>query len=302
MNKEIEIKVFDSLGNLPDCRWTDMIEDFEKEFAVKWYAIFAYKQDDIIGFMRVSRNPDDICEWYISDVHVNNEHQRRGIATCMYKKAIQIVNKFECATNIIVSVSASNEPSVALHKKIGFIDQETKPKFANYIFEEDETKYCYWLSNCYPAKNVPAHIDILFPMWKKYMSEIGENDSESDMLDGLCSRINIANTHDNIFFEMIWSGNNAIGFAFYSIDGGIKNLIPSGYGYIMEFYVLPEWRKKRIGSYCSNYICNKLYEAGCPQVYLTSVPNSDNFWNNNVFVKSNLFDPYNKLNIWFRQL
>ena len=58
MDRHIEIKIYDSCCDLPECRWKGMIVDFEKEFAVKTYAVFAYIQDEMVGFMRVLRNPD----------------------------------------------------------------------------------------------------------------------------------------------------------------------------------------------------------------------------------------------------
>lgn len=301
MNRQIEIKIYDTWDNLPACYWKEMIVDFEKEFAVKQYAIFAYVESEMAGFMRVLRNPDDVCEWYICDVHVNEQHKRKGIATLMYERTIEIVSGYERATKIITSVSASNKASVMLHKKLGFIDAGITPSFADYTFAEDETAYCYWLeAKLYPAKNVPIHVEILFPIWKTYMSEIGENHTDEGLRNGLMNRLDISQSHENVFFELMWSGNNAIGFAFYSIDGGIKDVIPSGYGYIMEFFVLPEWRGKNIGLRCAKNICKKLNDMGCPKIYLTSTETSEKFWEKTGFTKSNLVDPDNQLGIWLK--
>lgn len=152
------------------------------------------------------------------------------------------------------------------------------------------------------VRNVPVDIEMLFPMWKKYMIEIGEEESDEDLRNGLVARINIANSNENVYFDMIWSGNNAIGFEFYSVDGGIKGVIPPGYGYIMEFYVEESWRRKRIGTSCVKYICEQLNKSGCEKVYLTSIPESEYFWANSGFVKTNLIDPDNGLNIWIRNI
>lgn len=152
----------------------------------------------------------------------------------------------------------------------------------------------------YPAENVPAQIEILFPMWKKYMIEIGEEGTDDDMLNGLAVRINIAGSNENVHFDIIWSGDDAVGFAFYSVDGGIKGVIPPGYGYIMEFYVEESWRRRNIGTGCVNHICAQLSKAGCEKIYLTSIPASEEFWADNRFVKTDLLDPDNGLNIWIR--
>lgn len=302
MNRNIEIKVFDSCYNLPDSVWSEMTRELEKEFAVKWYVIFAYSRDEIVGFMRILRNPDNVCQWYIGDVYVCEEARRRGMAKQMYDEAIELLNQYHQATDIITSVSAKNKASIALHKKLGFYDSGIKSKFVDFQFEDDETMYHYWLSKYYPAKNIPIHIEMLFPMWKNYMIEIGEEETDDDLLNGLVARINIANSNENVYFDMIWSGNNAIGFVFYSIDGGIKGVIPPGYGYIMEFYIEDSWRRRCIGTGCVKHICERLNKAGCEKVYLTSISESKYFWENNGFVKTDLLDPDNGLNIWIRNI
>lgn len=143
----------------------------------------------------------------------------------------------------------------------------------------------------------------LFSLWKNYMIEIDEEETDDVLLNGLISRINIANTNENVYFDIIWSDHNnynAIGFAFYSVDGGIKGVIPPGYGYIMELYVTESWRRKNIGSDSVKYICGQLNKAGCEKIYLTPVPASELFWADNGFVKTDFIDPDNGLNIWIR--
>ncbi len=154
--------------------------------------------------------------------------------------------------------------------------------------------------NYEPAENVPEDIEVLFPMWKKYMVEIGEEESEEDLRNGLISRIHIANSNENIYFDVIWSGNQAVGFAFYSVDGGIKGVIPPDYGYIMEFYVENRWRGSGVGTGCVKHVCEQLHKEGCEKIYLTAVPESECFWEKSGFVKTDLCDPDNGLNIWIK--
>lgn len=70
-------------------------------------------------------------------------------------------------------------------------------------------------------------------------------------------RINLSENNEHIFFDIIWSGNDAIGFVFYSVDGGTKNVVPSGCGNIMELYLLEQWRKRGIDSGIVADICKK---------------------------------------------
>ena len=57
---------------------------------------------------------------------------------------------------------------------------------------------------------------MLLPMWKKYMNEIGEKETDEELLKGLISRINIADANEDLSFDVIWKDNHASGFAFYS--------------------------------------------------------------------------------------
>lgn len=303
MNKTYELRVYDSLEYLPSNCWKkESIVDFEKTFAVKWYIIFAYDGESIIGSLRILRNPDDISNWYICEVHTLEQYRRIGIATKMYTVAFNLIKEYFAASSITVSISASNKASICLHNKLGFRNTSNVSMFADFCFEADETMYSLWLAQCYPAKNTPVHLDLLRPMWINYMNEIEEHDSEEELVNGLQTRIRLSENQEQIFFEIIWSGDTAIGFAFYSVDGGIQNLIPAGYGYIMEFYLLNQWRKRGIGANVVSDICNKLKGLGCPKVYLTTIVQSERFWTNTGFNNSGLIDPDNGLPILIKEL
>lgn len=148
------------------------------------------------------------------------------------------------------------------------------------------------------TRNEQMHMEILLPMWVTYMHEIGESSTSDELREELECRLRISETNDNVFFDIIWCGSETVGFIFYSVDGGIRNVIPPGYGYIMEFYVTPQWRCKNIGKNCIERIVKKLKDVGCPKIYLTSVEESEGFWTKTGFVKSELKDPDNHLNIW----
>lgn len=303
MNTTYEIKIYDSCEQLPTNCWKkDSIIEFEKTFAVKWFLILSYDKNTIIGSLLILRNPDDISNWYICNLHTLAEYRRMGVATKMYNAALDIIKEFYLASTITASISADNTASICLHNKLGFRNTSKASEFADFCFEADETMYSLWLAERYPAKSVPIHLDILQPMWISYMNEIGEHDSEEELAKGLQARIRLSENQEHIFFDIIWSGDESIGFAFYSVDGGIRNLIPAGYGYIMEFYLLEHWRKRGIGANIVTDICNKLKGLDCPKVYLTTVLQSERFWTNAGFNNSGLVDPDNELPIFIKDL
>ena len=202
MNKTYELRVYDSLEYLPSNCWKkESIVDFEKTFAVKWYIIFAYDGESIIGSLRILRNPDDISNWYICEVHTLEQYRRIGIATKMYTVAFNLIKEYFAASSITVSISASNKASICLHNKLGFRNTSNVSMFADFCFEADETMYSLWLAQCYPAKNTPVHLDLLRPMWINYMNEIEEHDSEEELVNGLQTRIRLSENQEQIFFE-----------------------------------------------------------------------------------------------------
>ncbi len=233
MDKHFEIKIFDSCQNLPKSNWTKQIIAYEKAFAVKWYAIFAFVEKEFVGFLRLLRNPDDVCQWYICDVHTVSKYQRMGIASEMYFTAIHLVREYDQATHIAASVSASNLPSIHLHNKLGFVNSTEKSRFADFNFEEDETLYYYWLANRFPAKNTPIHRDLLLPMWISYKQEKGECGHMQDWENELVHSLNKATVSDDFTFDIIWSGNYAIGFVMASTES-------------VELYIVPQWQGRNL--------------------------------------------------------
>ena len=53
---EQKMIIVDSLDNLPENSYKTITMDFEKSYAVKWYAILVYADEELIGFMHVFRH------------------------------------------------------------------------------------------------------------------------------------------------------------------------------------------------------------------------------------------------------
>lgn len=147
-----EIRVDDSLYTLPDNPWKSVTEWFEYNFAVKWYAVQVYKKSALAGFMHVFRYPDAENKWYFCDVHTMPEYQRKGVATMMYEKALELVSCYDRANTVIASVDPGNGASVALHKKHGFIRTGTKPDFPEMTFAPGEVLFEYCFAFVIPYK------------------------------------------------------------------------------------------------------------------------------------------------------
>ena len=86
------------------------------------------------------------------------------------------------------------------------------------------------------------------------------------------SMINIQGDIDR-HLELCYDDDILIGFLYGKIDRPEhKGFIKVGYGYIMEFYVLPEYRRKGYGKQMYSHLEELLIMDGAKGLYLTSDP------------------------------
>lgn len=104
--------------------------------------------------------------------------------------------------------------------------------------------------------------------------------------------------------ELCYVENNLIGFLYGKIDHPEhKGYIKVGYGYIMEFYVLPEYRRKGYGRQMYAHLEELLKNDGAKKLYLTSDPVTGKpFWESLGFVYSGEKSPENSQDIYEKDL
>lgn len=86
------------------------------------------------------------------------------------------------------------------------------------------------------------------------------------------SMINIQGDADR-HLELCYDGDSLIGFLYGKIDHpDHKGYIKVGYGYIMEFYVLPEFRRNGYGKQMYSHLEELMKNDGADKLYLTSDP------------------------------
>ena len=86
------------------------------------------------------------------------------------------------------------------------------------------------------------------------------------------SMINIQGDTDR-HLELCYNGDSLIGFLYGKIDHpDHKGYIKVGHGYIMEFYVLPEFRRSGYGKQMYSHLEELLIMDGAKGLYLTSDP------------------------------
>lgn len=226
-----EVKIYDSHRMVPSDYWKNLgkfyaenvwnnsvseatenirnlFERFEDDYAAKWFDMIAYFDKEIVGVMRILKNPLDRTGWYFCDVHTARKCRRQGIAAVMYEAAIKTVEAYTPAERIEASISASNVASIELHKRFGFIDTGKTPHFANFSFEEDETVYELKLFLEYPVFDTDLHRKKLCKLFRKFYNESGEPIPKR-LSDSIKRRMKAAKT-----FNLVWCGEYAVGFRY----------------------------------------------------------------------------------------
>jgi len=154
-------------------------------------------------------------------------------------------------------------------------------------------------------KDNEEQCQLLLNMWIPYFNEISKNpEGTEELIKYARQRVNIQGKRDDMHFELCYLNDIIIGFCFYAVDlGGIKNIIDPNYGYIMEFYVLPQYRRKGFGRIIYEHIEKTFSDHGAKYIYLTPEENNgEPFWLSLGFVNCGKIDPDNLMPILIKKI
>ena len=100
--------------------------------------------------------------------------------------------------------------------------------------------------------------------------------------------------------QLCFVGEDLIGFLYGKVDHeDHKGFIKPGYGYIMEFYVRPQYRRKGYGKRMFLHMERLFRDNGVKRMYLTADPVSGKpFWEAMGFARTGERSPENKLDIY----
>lgn len=100
--------------------------------------------------------------------------------------------------------------------------------------------------------------------------------------------------------ELCYADDNLIGFIYGKVDHeGHKGFIKPEYGYIMEFYVMPEFRRKGYGKAMFERLERLFASHGTKRMYLTSDPVTGKpFWEAMGFTDTGEQSPENNQSIY----
>ena len=144
----------------------------------------------------------------------------------------------------------------------------------------------------------------LLSMWIPYLKEIGNIESDSVITKYAQQRVNIQGRREDMHLELCFDDSIMVGFCFYAVDlGGIKDILAPNLGYIMEFYVLPQYRRQGYGSEMFKHIERTFLNHGTESMYLTPEEvTGEPFWCSVGFVNSGKADPGNHKPIYTKKV
>lgn len=212
---KMEIIVHYSLSSIPENPWKNITEMLEYECAVKWIAIEARNEDGLIGFMHVIRHPEKAYEWWFCDVHTIEKYRRQGVASELYKEALNLLCRYEKACRVTGSVKCDNIASIKLHEKMGFYNTHEKPDFLDFTYEDGEEVFEHYFLQEFPARNIPRHRNILEEL---------ACDNKEELLKELDKT-----TDQNARVFLVWAGETPVGYRIYDKK--------------TNYHLLPEWKE-----------------------------------------------------------
>lgn len=137
----------------------------------------------------------------------------------------------------------------------------------------------------------------------EYIAEMNEHDDhplskqfQQKWIDSIITMQGPLDRH----LELCYVDGKIVGFLYGKVDHeDHKGFIKSGYGYIMEFYVCPEYRRKGYGKAMFCRLEKLFYRDGARRMYLTADPVTGKpFWEAMGFINTHEQSPENQLYIY----
>lgn len=149
--------------------------------------------------------------------------------------------------------------------------------------------------------------ELFHALMQAYAKELDghQNDStDPEILKKWTDRIIRTSNENHMILKFCCADEEIIGFFLGKIDRSEdKGYKKVGYGYIMEFYVKPEHRRKSYGRIMFNRMEQFFREQGASRMYLTADPVTGKpFWEALGFISTGELSPKNNLEIFIKSV
>lgn len=140
----------------------------------------------------------------------------------------------------------------------------------------------------------------LMRMYARELDKQQNKNTDSEMLKKWTDRIIEKQFQPNMCLRLCFCQSETIGFIFGKIDlPNEKGYKEVGYGNIMEFYVLPNYRRNGYGGQMYRFLESFFISCGVDQLYLTANPVTGKpFWEKLGFIRTGELSPINNQEIY----
>ena len=144
---------------------------------------------------------------------------------------------------------------------------------------------------------------IMLPYCRELDSNVGRETPDATLKKFIASIVSMSEDKDR-FVELCYLGEDLIGFAYGKIDREEhRGYVRPNWGYVMEFYVKPEYRRNGYGKEIYNHLENTFKSHGVSNIWLTADPvTGEPFWSAVDFTNSGEKSPENNLYIYEKEL
>ena len=153
-------------------------------------------------------------------------------------------------------------------------------------------------------KGNPEHFDTFKSMMVSYIKELDahkpgkEPISDEFIFKITKSCMDVQGPHDR-HLELVYVDEESIGFLYGKVDHeDHKGHKKPGYGYIMEFYVRPEYRRKGYGEDMFRRLERLFFDHDVKRMYLTTGTSGEAFWKTMGFTPTDEVQPDNDMLIF----
>lgn len=130
---------------------------------------------------------------------------------------------------------------------------------------------------------------------RNYLAELGMSENNIDrFLRSMLDR----QSEPNRWLYLMEHSNEHIGFLHMKIDD-VDRL---GWGFVMEFYIKQDMRRKGHGRKMYELCERNLHENGVTDIYLSTNQNAESFWSSIGFRDSGEIDAYNNQKIMIKSI
>lgn len=145
--------------------------------------------------------------------------------------------------------------------------------------------------------------NIMLPYCRELDSNVGRETPEATLKKFIASIVAMSEDKDR-FVELCYLDEHLIGFAYGKIDREEhRGYVHPGWGYVMEFYVKPEYRRKGYGKEIYKHLENIFKSNGVSNVWLTADPiTGEPFWSAVGFTNNGEKSPENNLYIYEKEV